>query len=57
MPSPDTPTLRRMMDFVGGVPIPETYADFLIDELAISGMSQQGPAVRTAEAARPPRAS
>src|SRR5204863_4346516 len=31
--SPDTPTLRRMMDFVAGAPIPETYADFLIDEL------------------------
>src|SRR3954452_19274586 len=27
MPSPDTPTLRRIMDFVGGAPIPETYAD------------------------------
>jgi 4-hydroxyacetophenone monooxygenase len=43
MPSPDTPTLRRMMDFVGGVPIPETYADFLIDELAISGVSSKDP--------------
>jgi 4-hydroxyacetophenone monooxygenase len=43
MPSPDRPTLRRMMDFVGGVPIPETYADFLIDELAISGVSSKDP--------------
>ncbi|HEX2817388.1 MAG TPA: NAD(P)/FAD-dependent oxidoreductase, partial [Phenylobacterium sp.] len=43
MPSPDTPTLRRMMDFVGGAPIPETYADFLIDELAISGVSSKDP--------------
>ena len=43
MPSPDTPTLRRMMDFVGGTPIPETYADFLIDELAISGVSSKDP--------------
>lgn len=43
MPSPDTPTLRRMMDFVAGAPIPETYADFLIDELAISGKSSKDP--------------
>jgi 4-hydroxyacetophenone monooxygenase len=42
-PSPDRPTLRRMMDFVGGGPIPETYADFLIDELAISGSSSKDP--------------
>ncbi|WP_309604273.1 NAD(P)/FAD-dependent oxidoreductase [Phenylobacterium sp.] len=43
MPSPDTPTLRRMMDFVGGEAIPEGYADFLIDELAISGVSSKDP--------------
>ena len=43
MPSPDTPTLRRMMDFIAGAPIPETYADFLIDELAISGKSSKDP--------------
>ncbi len=43
MPSPDTPTLRKIMDFVGGAPIPETYADFLIDELAISGKSSKDP--------------
>ena len=43
MPTPDTPTLHRMMDFVGGGPIPETYADFLIDELAISGKSSKDP--------------
>jgi 4-hydroxyacetophenone monooxygenase len=42
-PSPDRPILRRMMDFVGGGPIPETYADFLIDELAISGSSSKDP--------------
>lgn len=41
--SPDMPTLRRMMDFVAGVPIPETYADFLIDELAVSGKSSKDP--------------
>ena len=42
-PTPDTPTLRKMMDFVAGAPIPETYADFLIDELAISGKSSKDP--------------
>ena len=41
--SPDRPTLRRMMDFVGGGPIPEVYADFLIDEIAISGKSSKDP--------------
>ncbi len=43
MPSPDTPTLRKMMDFIAGAPIPEIYADFLIDELAISGKSSKDP--------------
>ncbi len=43
MPSPDTPTLRRMMDFIAGAPIPEMYADFLVDELAISGKSSKDP--------------
>ncbi|MGZ6038319.1 MAG: flavin-containing monooxygenase [Phenylobacterium sp.] len=41
--APDFPTLRRMMDFVGGVPVPEEYADFLTDELAISGKSSKDP--------------
>jgi len=40
---PDNATLRRMMDFVAGEPIPETYADFLIDELAIAGKSSKDP--------------
>ncbi|THD59715.1 NAD(P)/FAD-dependent oxidoreductase [Phenylobacterium sp.] len=42
-PTPDAPTLRKMMDFVAGAPIPETYADFLLDELAISGRSSKDP--------------
>ena len=42
-PAPDHKTLRRMMDFVGGVPVPEEYADFLTDELAISGKSSKDP--------------
>ncbi|MBS0331181.1 MAG: NAD(P)/FAD-dependent oxidoreductase, partial [Proteobacteria bacterium] len=41
--APDLPTLRRMMDFVAGAPIPEGYADFLLDELAISGRSSKDP--------------
>src|ERR1700744_340436 len=41
--APDLATLRRMMDFVGGVPVPEEYADFLTDELAISGTSSKDP--------------
>ena len=40
---PGLATLRRMMDFVAGEPIPETYADFLIDELAVSGKSTKDP--------------
>src|SRR6185312_8102148 len=55
MPSPDTATLRKIMNFVGGAPIPETYADFLIDELAISGKSSKDPQFeqpRLKEAAR-----
>ena len=43
MPTPDLATLRRMMDFVGGMPVPEEYADFLTDELAISGTSSKDP--------------
>jgi 4-hydroxyacetophenone monooxygenase len=43
MPTPDLATLRAMMDFVGGVPVPEEYADFLTDELAISGKSSKDP--------------
>jgi 4-hydroxyacetophenone monooxygenase len=42
-PAPDLKTLRRMMDFVGGMPVPEEYADFLTDELAISGKSSKDP--------------
>jgi 4-hydroxyacetophenone monooxygenase len=41
--TPDMPTLRRMMDFVAGAPIPAEYADFLIDELAIDGHSSKDP--------------
>jgi 4-hydroxyacetophenone monooxygenase len=43
MATPDTATLRRMMDFVAGAPIPEGYVDFLVDELAIGGTSSKDP--------------
>ena len=43
MPSPDLATLRRQMDFVAGAPIPEMYADFLVDELTLVGKSSKDP--------------
>jgi 4-hydroxyacetophenone monooxygenase len=43
MTEPDTATLRRMIDFVAGAEIPEGYADFLTDELALSGTSSKDP--------------
>jgi 4-hydroxyacetophenone monooxygenase len=42
-PSPDVATVRQMMDFVAGVDIPEGYADFAMDELAIVGRSSKDP--------------
>ncbi|MFN3584668.1 NAD(P)-binding domain-containing protein [Phenylobacterium sp.] len=52
---PDAGTLRRMIDFVAGAPIPEGYADFLTDELALAGKSSKDPQFdqpRLKEAAR-----
>ena len=43
LPNPDLAILRRQMDFVAGAPIPETYADFLVDELALAGKSSKDP--------------
>src|SRR6185295_13511685 len=40
LPTPGPDLLRRMMDFVTGAPIPEAYADFLLDELAITGSTK-----------------
>jgi 4-hydroxyacetophenone monooxygenase len=38
LPAPPRPeTLRRMMDFVAGVDIPDHYAPFLTEELGLSG--------------------
>ena len=42
-PAPSAATVRRMMDFVAGAPIPEEYADFAMDELAISGENSKVP--------------
>jgi 4-hydroxyacetophenone monooxygenase len=42
-PGPDVATVRKMMDFVAGVDIPEGYADFAMDELAIVGRSSKDP--------------
>ena len=36
-PPPSTGTIREMMDFLAGVPIPERYVDFLMEELALQG--------------------
>ena len=42
-PSPDLATIREMMDFVAGVDIPEHYAPFLMEELAMSGADPKRP--------------
>ncbi|HEY9216701.1 MAG TPA: NAD(P)/FAD-dependent oxidoreductase [Phenylobacterium sp.] len=42
-PAPDPALVRKMMDFIVGAEIPEGYADFLMDELAISGESSKDP--------------
>lgn len=41
--NPPKDVLRRQMDFVAGVEIPEQYVDFLIDELALAGQSSKDP--------------
>ncbi|MDB5418545.1 MAG: 4-hydroxyacetophenone monooxygenase [Phenylobacterium sp.] len=54
-PAPDAATVRKMMDFVAGAEIPEGYADFAMDELAIVGRSSKDPQFdqpRLKEAAR-----
>ncbi|HYM33234.1 MAG TPA: NAD(P)/FAD-dependent oxidoreductase [Candidatus Cybelea sp.] len=41
--APSPKTVRRMMDFIAGVDIPEQYAPFLTDELALDGESSKQP--------------
>jgi 4-hydroxyacetophenone monooxygenase len=52
LPTPDGPLVRRMMDFVAGCPIPEGYADFVLDELALKGSTKdpdfEQPALKAA---------
>lgn len=46
-PKPSQPlspqTLRCMMDFVAGAPVPEHYADFLLDELGVGVIDTKTP--------------
>jgi 4-hydroxyacetophenone monooxygenase len=42
-PQPTLATVRQMMDFVAGADIPEHYAPFLIEELAMSGADPKRP--------------
>jgi len=48
-PAPSQATLRKMMSFVAGAEIPDNYADFLTDELAIGGQSSKDPQWDTPE--------
>jgi 4-hydroxyacetophenone monooxygenase len=43
LPQPGLAMLRKQMDFVAGAPIPEVYADFLVDELTLAGKSSKDP--------------
>jgi 4-hydroxyacetophenone monooxygenase len=42
-PPPGLETIRQMMDFVAGVDIPEHYAPFLMEELAMAGADPKRP--------------
>ncbi|HEY1753436.1 MAG TPA: NAD(P)/FAD-dependent oxidoreductase [Caulobacteraceae bacterium] len=42
-PQPSLETVRAMMDFVAGADIPEHYAPFLMEELAMSGIDPKRP--------------
>jgi 4-hydroxyacetophenone monooxygenase len=42
-PPPPAATIRKMMDFIAGVDIPERYAPFLMEELAIDGVDAKRP--------------
>jgi 4-hydroxyacetophenone monooxygenase len=44
LPAPPAPaTVRRMMDWIAGVDIPTQYAQFLTDELQLSGVDTKAP--------------
>jgi 4-hydroxyacetophenone monooxygenase len=42
-PIPTLETVRRMMDWVAGADIPAHYADFLVDELQLTGADTKAP--------------
>ncbi len=42
-PPPSRETVRRMMDFVAGASIPESYVPFLMDELGLGGVDTKTP--------------
>ena len=42
-PSPDEATIRRMMDFIAGVDVPERYVPLLMEELSVDGVDQKLP--------------
>ncbi len=42
-PAPSPQTVRRMMEWIAGVDIPENYAPFLAEELALSGADAKAP--------------
>jgi len=41
--TPSAAMVRKMMAFVAGVDIPDSYTDFLLDELAVEGVSSKDP--------------
>jgi 4-hydroxyacetophenone monooxygenase len=41
---PDAARVRRMIDWIAGADIPEHYAPFLMEELAIDGVDRRAPA-------------
>jgi 4-hydroxyacetophenone monooxygenase len=42
-PPPSEETIRRMMDFIAGAPVPERYAPLLMEELSVDGVDRKRP--------------
>ena len=42
-PTPSAETVRRMMDYIAGEPIPEHYVPFLMEELSLDGVDAKRP--------------
>jgi 4-hydroxyacetophenone monooxygenase len=47
-PRPDAATVRRMMDYIAGAPIPERYVPFLMEELGFADVDTRVPAAAAA---------